>query len=352
MQLIHDRWGHPSNSKMEQIVRYYKRKGFPPGFLAALKKFKCKICAMCKDARVYKHTKHVQEKIANNKAQRKAQTSRSASKNVVQALLDHEVTEIESEEDLEHMLDNEELHMDYAHSISLGYFKERYYLLFVVGGRNFMWATPTTTRMEPEDLLNDFLVLSKINIGKIRTDNEFVSTKFKAYCKKRGIVLCPSVAYTHTMQARAEGAVRICKNQVRCALKASNAPPRFWPFALLHFCRTFNYWPGANSPLPWTTMAKSNFSFNIERDLHPFCCYMVAKLHSDHPLVSVNKTHADRGLEGAFLGWHDSTPSCYMYSFRLQHVLRVQDAVFDHDDEYPFLPDHVNGRSSEENARD
>eukprot|EP00961_Rhodomonas_salina_P019910 267915-Rhodomonas_salina.1 len=26
-----------------------------------------------------------------------------------------------------------------------------------------------------------------------------------------------------------------------------------------------------------------------------------------------------------------------MYSFRLQRVLRVQDEVFDHDDEYPFL---------------
>eukprot|EP00961_Rhodomonas_salina_P130015 1750732-Rhodomonas_salina.1 len=42
-------------------------------------------------------------------------------------------------------------------------------------------------------------------------------------------------------------------------------------------------------------------------------------------------------MEGAFLGWHDSTPTCYMYSFWLQRVLRVQDAVFDHDDEYPFL---------------
>eukprot|EP00961_Rhodomonas_salina_P171584 2313481-Rhodomonas_salina.3 len=41
--------------------------------------------------------------------------------------------------------------MDYAHSISLGYYKELYYLLFVVGGRNFMWATPTTTSLGAED---------------------------------------------------------------------------------------------------------------------------------------------------------------------------------------------------------
>eukprot|EP00961_Rhodomonas_salina_P294638 3934754-Rhodomonas_salina.1 len=51
MQMIHDKWGHPSNTKMERIVRYYKRRGFPPGFLRALRHFKCKVCACCKGAR-------------------------------------------------------------------------------------------------------------------------------------------------------------------------------------------------------------------------------------------------------------------------------------------------------------
>lgn len=128
-----------------------------------------------------------------------------------------------------------------------------------------MWATPTTTRMEPEDLLRDFLSVSAIKIGKIRTNNEFTSSSaFTAFCKKRNIVLCPSVAYTHTMQARAEGAVRICKEHVWCLLRSSNAPPRFWPFALLHFCRTYNYWPGADSPPPWESMKTSNFVFDME----------------------------------------------------------------------------------------
>eukprot|EP00961_Rhodomonas_salina_P157709 2123093-Rhodomonas_salina.1 len=50
MQLLHhdDRWGHPSNSKMEMIFRYYQGRGFPKGFLAAqaLKNFKCKTCTL------------------------------------------------------------------------------------------------------------------------------------------------------------------------------------------------------------------------------------------------------------------------------------------------------------------
>eukprot|EP00961_Rhodomonas_salina_P080292 1080045-Rhodomonas_salina.1 len=48
MQLLHDRWSHPLNSKMETIMQYYKTCGFPPGFLAELKHFKCKACTLCK----------------------------------------------------------------------------------------------------------------------------------------------------------------------------------------------------------------------------------------------------------------------------------------------------------------
>eukprot|EP00961_Rhodomonas_salina_P264152 3569943-Rhodomonas_salina.1 len=50
MQLLHDSWEHPSNTKMERIVSYYKQKGFPPGFLAELNHFKCKVCTICKGA--------------------------------------------------------------------------------------------------------------------------------------------------------------------------------------------------------------------------------------------------------------------------------------------------------------
>eukprot|EP00961_Rhodomonas_salina_P253355 3424165-Rhodomonas_salina.1 len=75
-----------------------------------------------------------------------------------------------------------------------------------------MWATATTTRKEPEKLLLEFLAVMGLKIGQLWTDNEFTaSSTFKAFCEKQDITLMPSVAYTHTMQARVEGAVRICK---------------------------------------------------------------------------------------------------------------------------------------------
>eukprot|EP00961_Rhodomonas_salina_P277744 3753155-Rhodomonas_salina.1 len=52
------------------------------------------------------------------------------------------------------------------------------------------------------------------------------------------------------------------------------------------------------------------------------------RLPTDHPLVQLDKTNANRALEGAFLGWHDTTPTFWMYSFRLQKVVRMCYAVF------------------------
>eukprot|EP00961_Rhodomonas_salina_P233664 3157842-Rhodomonas_salina.1 len=121
MQLLHDSWAHPSNTKMEHIVRYYKQKGSPPGFLAELKYFKCKVCTICKGARVYKHTKRVKEKMAQNKKAR-------MNKNLQQVLLETNLTEVGEEDDLLNAFGDEELHLYYAHSIAMGYNKERYYL--------------------------------------------------------------------------------------------------------------------------------------------------------------------------------------------------------------------------------
>eukprot|EP00961_Rhodomonas_salina_P250006 3379151-Rhodomonas_salina.1 len=43
-----------------------------------------------------------------------------------------------------------------------------------------------------------------------------------------------------------------------------------------------------------------------------------------------------------FLGWYDTTLSCYIYCLKIQLILRVQDTVFEHNCDYPFLnPDCV-----------
>jgi hypothetical protein len=53
------------------------------------------------------------------------------------------------------------------------------------------------------------------------------SSTFKAYCTRHNIVIEEVPAYTHTFNARVEGAIRICKDKVRAFLWRANMPRRF-----------------------------------------------------------------------------------------------------------------------------
>ncbi len=84
------------------------------------------------------------------------------------------------------------MHIDYAHSITLGRNKELYYLMIVIDSIDFTWAQPSPNRSEPEDLIHDFMTLTGIKVGHVRADGagEFArSSTFKAYCKRHNIVI-------------------------------------------------------------------------------------------------------------------------------------------------------------------
>ena len=88
--------------------------------------------------------------------------------------------------------------------------------------------------------------MTGIRISSIRMDGagEFrKSTSYTAYCKLHDILIEEVPVYTHTFDARAEGAMRICKEKVRALLRRANMPRRFLPDALLHWLRTYAHWP-------------------------------------------------------------------------------------------------------------
>jgi hypothetical protein len=65
------------------------------------------------------------------------------------------------------------------------------------------------------------------------------------------LLVLDSVIYTHTFNARAEGAVRIVKEHMRCLLRRANIPRRFWQYALLHVCRVYAHWPDKQGKNAW-----------------------------------------------------------------------------------------------------
>ncbi len=136
------------------------------------------------------------------------------------------------------------LHIDYAPSISLGYSKEKYYLILVVDGIDFVWGQTCTTRLTTEDLIQEFLTMTNLKVSSVRFDDaqEFgKSLSFKSFCHQEKIVMEPVAHYTHIQNARVENAIRVAKEHIRCLLRASNLPKLFWPYALMHFLRMRAY---------------------------------------------------------------------------------------------------------------
>jgi Cys-tRNA synthase (O-phospho-L-seryl-tRNA:Cys-tRNA synthase) len=113
-------------------------------------------------------------------------------------------------------------------------------------GIDFTFCSATVDHTEPESLIHEFMILTRLKIDCIRYDGaaEFAkSVTFKAFCVNNHIAMEETAAYTHTFNASAQGAVRIVKEHMRCLLRRANFPRRFWPYAMLHFCRVYAHWP-------------------------------------------------------------------------------------------------------------
>jgi hypothetical protein len=162
---------------------------------------------------------------------------------------------------------------------------------------------------------HDFMTLTGIKVGHIRADGagEFArSASFQAYCKRHNIVIEEVPSYTHTFNARAEGAIRICKDKVRAFLRRANMLRRFWPDALLHWCRTYAHWPDASGHTAWEKLhelGSHSLCHDLERDRHVFGSYVTGHLPREHPHVA-DTTHGDLAEEGVFLG-NDLTHTHY-----------------------------------------
>jgi hypothetical protein len=184
------------------------------------------------------------------------------------------------------------------------------------------------------------MTLTGIKVGHIRADGagEFArSASFQAYCKRHNIVIEEVPSYTHTFNARAEGAIRICKDKVRAFLRRANMLRRFWPDALLHWCRTYAHWPDASGHTAWEKLhelGSHSLCHDLERDRHVFGSYVTGHLPREHPHVA-DTTHDDLAEEGVFLGndltHTHTTPTFWLRSFKHKKTMRMSDPKhFDH----------------------
>jgi hypothetical protein len=200
-------------------------------------------------------------------------------------------------------------------------------------GIDFTFCSATVDRTEPESPIHEFMTLTRLKIDCIRYDGaaEFAKSAtlvtFKAFCVNNRIAMEETAAYTHTFNARAEGAVRIVKEHMWCLLRRANLPRRFWPCAMLNFCRVYSHRPDKQGKSAWAQLDSHGphvLCHDEARDFHLFGSYVTGHLPRTHPLVE-NETLDDRALEGVWLGNDLSTPMFWMYSFKLRKVVRLSD---------------------------
>ncbi len=166
------------------------------------------------------------------------------------------------------------LHIDYTYSISLGFNKERYFLIML-----------------------EFLNMTGIKIGTIRFDGakEFgKSVSFQNFCNDRGVIMEPVAEYTHVQNVKSENAIHISKEHVRCLLRASYLPRTFWPYTLRHFLRLRAYWPTDNgNRCAWERLdaayPNNKLRYTLSKDLHVFGSYVTGHLPRAHPVIFKHK---------------------------------------------------------------
>jgi len=298
-----------------------------PKFRTEARKHRCPVCTLMKGARAYRKSKRMANKGKKQGKGRKPDSQQQTTTPAA-ALLTHADPQPTPEprrrvrfapdtKDVSRLPDDD-------------------FLMMVVDGVDFLWATPSKLTSTPELVIEDFIRNSGVKVDRIRCDDATVSRSdaFKQWCRSRDITICATAGYNHTMQARAEGAIRIAKEHVRCMLKTAGMPYKFWPWALTQFCRIYNYWPKKGHSPPWIMLQSHRFCQRLSRDLHTFGCYVIGHLPRDHPEVR-DTTHSDRGLEGAFLGWDLHTPTVWLWSFRKKKAIRMHDPVF-YDRRFPF----------------
>eukprot|EP00961_Rhodomonas_salina_P120970 1628206-Rhodomonas_salina.1 len=222
MQVTHDKWAHPSDSMASKNHKHHHGKSFPRDFLQLLPKTSCLVCPLSKGAHQYKHTARF-----NEVGTQRVPVQRGGGAQFPQPT---ELTvNVTDELEVTGLLTDGcvDVSIDFAHAICKGINKELYYLEIIAHGVEFTWGIPTQDLERPEIHLQQFMDLTGLRFRTIRHDDaaEFaLSETFRAWAASVHAVLEPVAGYKHKLNGKAEGAVCIAKEHVRCLLRTANMP--------------------------------------------------------------------------------------------------------------------------------
>jgi len=207
LQTSHEAWAHPGHSKFDSIITHYPDL-FPRDktYRARARHLRCPVCDLMKGARHYRKSKRMKVKAARDSARKHKQAAHAsilrsssapepdtavhvAQQGGASVCTDHaaprrvrfapdtvEHCKLPKDDFLRAYQTStplsrlscykaqHDLHVDYAHSISIGYKNEAYYLVMVIDRVDFLWAAPTAHKSNPESLLESFPILQNLQL--------------------------------------------------------------------------------------------------------------------------------------------------------------------------------------------
>ena len=157
----------PRGTMFDEITKEYPSL-FPrdPAFRTAARQHRCPVCTLMKGARTYRKSKRMEKKQKRSSTPPVSAGTASTCppapplrKRVRFAADTKDVSHLHADDFLQAFRGEmgKVLHIDHAHTIAVGLKGERYYLMMVVDGVDFMWATPTHHTSTPELAIEDFL---------------------------------------------------------------------------------------------------------------------------------------------------------------------------------------------------
>ena len=222
-----------------------------------------------------------------------------------------------------------DLRIDWADACSLGRHGERYFLLVVDKGTEYLANFNAKTRQSPVALLRAYITTTGKAPRFLRVDGakEFVSDEIVTFCTSEKTILQVVVAYNYTMQARVEGAIGYVKQHSRVSMLAANVPTRWWPQATTDFVTKKNSGIPPNGEGLLTTAhqrVRPAFAGSRATVAIPFGSRIVSTIPREHHLV-VNGSFRDRFVEGIYFHADHVTPTVMMYDFGSRSEISVRD---------------------------
>ena len=177
------KWGFPSRNLMIKCYDKYKNQvAFPPHFVSNAHRYRNPTTTVSLGAHEYRTSHKVQEHGYQMSGQEPHPTNRD------EDLTDAHYRSVKKEA----TSPSNGLHIDYTYSISLGFNKEHHYLIMVVDGIDFIWASVSQDGSTSENIILEFLNMTGTKIGTIRFDDakEFgKSVSFQNFCNECCIIM-------------------------------------------------------------------------------------------------------------------------------------------------------------------